>query len=181
MPDTIVSDEESALREILNFAQSNDAVNIVPISAIFSDAEIATASKLVNLFASGNPFATAKGFTEHDFLVSHSLLDRFATRKNQKKSEDFRFNPDDLQAAHQLRTLFVADDPTLPVGPMFIVFPDGKDPLQLTLLSKADDAARELLSGLPNSPTRDIRDSGPAVVNKTTTDDKFTSGRGKMG
>ncbi|MCJ1428357.1 hypothetical protein MMC29_006266 [Sticta canariensis] len=156
-PDTIVSNEKGALREILKLAQSDDAVNIVPISAIFSDVEITTATKLVNLFASSNTFATAKTFTEHDFLTTHSLLDRFASRKNQKKSDDFRFNPGDFQAAHQLRTLFAADNPTLPVGPMFIVFPDGEDPLQLTLLSKADDGARELLSELSSFSTGDIR------------------------
>lgn len=154
-PDTIIFNEQGALREILKLAQSNDAVTIVPISTIFSDAEIATAPKLVDLFASSKPLAAATAFTEHDFLTTHSLLDRFASPKHQK-SDDYRFNPGDCQAAHQLHTLFAADDPTLPVGPMFIVFPDGENAPQLTLLSKADDAARKLLSELSSFPTGEI-------------------------
>ncbi|MCJ1261295.1 hypothetical protein MMC22_001159 [Lobaria immixta] len=125
-----------------------DPPKIVPTTSVFSDAELATAVKLLEILDSSDkelPEVISRGNNhEKDILMAHSLLDRFAFQ-NRQEFATTEFSSDDINAAHQLRTLFVSEDAKGRVGPIFLVFPDVEPTLRLVLLSDSEDAARLLL------------------------------------
>lgn len=72
--------EQDIVRQLLELSRWSDAVKSLPFTSVFSEAELAVAVKLLNLFACNDytqGFAAAV-FTEYDFHVAHSLLNRFA-------------------------------------------------------------------------------------------------------
>lgn len=128
-----------------DFVNSGETIRTVPITSVFSDAEVAAAAKLVDffdcsIFARGGQVL---GFSADDFFAAQSLLDRFPCRKGPASSSP---DADDVVgAARQLRALFASDDPTRPLGPVFLAFPDAEEQLQLVALCDSDVAARHLL------------------------------------
>lgn len=134
---------EDFLRELLELSESSDTASMVPITSVFSEAELAVAGRLINLLESRDfsERSTVAIFGEDEFLTAHSLLDRFASKKRQGPAI-FAFSPSQVAAAHRLRALFACDDPKRPIGPIFLAFPDDEESLRLLLLSSSQDTAR---------------------------------------
>lgn len=140
--------EVDSIRQLLEVSTWSDAFRYEPITSVFSNAELVAAGKLLNLVASSNSTThryAAAVFSEDDFLMAHSLLDRFTFQKPQGPAS-LHFTPGEVAAAHQLRVFFGVNDPKRPIGPMFLAFRDEEESLRLVLLSNSKDATHHLLS-----------------------------------
>lgn len=139
--------DEDLLRQLLELCKSSEAASIAPITSAFSEAEFATAAKLLDLFTCSDSaqLDAAAAFTENEFLTAHSLLDRFAFPKHQGPA-DFHFGPDDVAAANQFRALFAPlGDLNLPIGPLFLAAPNAEgSPWPRLLSTKVDGLVRIL-------------------------------------
>lgn len=136
-----------SLRKLLELPIARDAVKVMKNRPGLSDEEDAVAGKLLNLFACTEPRQLYAGidFSKSEFLSAHSLLDRFVFSKNQEPAT-YDFSPDDVASAHQLRDLFAAENPTIPFGPIYLMFPDSTGLLRMGFLCDSKDATAHLMS-----------------------------------
>ena len=138
--------EQDVVRQLLELSRWSNAVKSLPFTSVFSEAELAVAVKLLNLFACSNytqGFAAAV-FTGDDFHMAYSLLNRFAFQ-NSRGLAVFNLTPEDVAAAHRLRAFCVAEDFKRPISSIFFALRDSDESLKLVPLPSSKDTARHLL------------------------------------
>ena len=122
--DSVNSIKEDCRSKLVELSEPSNAVKVIPITPILSHAELATAARLISILTTGETDLCAaidcSGDDEEGFIAIHSLLDRFAFRKDERQGPaPTHFTPHDVEAAQQLGRLFI-DDPERSIGPIFI-------------------------------------------------------------